>query len=420
MGNMIDDFKKPLRRNGQDSRPYAAKIDAQEETVSEPVFRAPEEVAERELESITLPQSLNEPVNKRSPGKFNKLTRHLPNWSKKRWMLALALILMIGTGGAAWEALRSRSPADDGWKASVYKYEPKEPETVASRLTGVQISPELNKLPTTGVIMENSPDARPQSGLIDAGVVFEAISEGGITRFLAIYMETKPENLGPVRSIRPYFLDFLVPFNAPLAHVGGSAEALAQIRQQNIRDIDQMHNPGAYHRRNHRYAPHNMYTSRNALLDLQRKKGFSESKFEGFVRKAEKKAKTPNATSIDISLSSPLYNVHYDYNKENNSYARVMGGKPHTDEHSGKQIQPKVVVVLISPHSYRGIYSQYKVTGSGKAFIFQNGTVTEGKWEKKNRSSQFKFGDANGSPVGLNPGQTWVTLAGGRGMVSFK
>lgn len=412
---MIDDFK-PVRG----TRPGAAKINTKEETISEPIFRTPDEVAEHELENITLPQSLNLQSDKQNPKKVKKGRKFLPNWSKKQWLLAVSIIVLMGSGGAAWQATSSRVPADDGWTAPVYKYEPKEPETVASRLTGVQITPELNKLPTTGVIIENSPDARPQAGLYDAGVVFEAIAEGGITRFLAIYMESSPEHIGPLRSIRPYFLDFLVPFNAPLAHVGGSPEGLAQIRQQNIRDIDQMQNPGAYHRRNHRYAPHNMYTSRDALLDLQRKKGFSESTFSGFVRKAEKPAQTPTATSIDINLSSPLYNIRYDYNKENNSYARVMGGKPHTDEHSGKQIQPKVVVVLISPHSYSGIYSVYTVTGSGKAFIFQDGTVTEGVWEKQNRSTQFKFGDANKSPVGLNPGQTWVTLAGSPGMVLFR
>jgi hypothetical protein len=269
-------------------------------------------------------------------------------------------------------------------------------------------------------MIENSPDARPQSGLRDAGVVYEAIAEGGITRFLALFQTEQPDYIGPVRSVRPYYLDFLVPYDAPVAHAGGSAEALAQVRNEGIKDLDQFANSGAYQRVSSRFAPHNLFTSRKQLLDLQTSKGWGTSTFTGFARKEEAKVATPNATSISFTISSSLYNPHYDYDAATNTYKRSEGGAAHTDERSGAQLSPKVVVALVIPHSYAGIYSVYNVNGSGEMFVFQDGTITHGTWSKANRKSQFVFTGDDSQPLKLNPGQTWVSLVSLSGSVSYK
>ena len=107
-------------------------------------------------------------------------------------------------------------------------------------------------------MIENSPDARPQSGIKQAGVVYEAIAEGGITRFLALYQEAKPGLIGPVRSVRMYYVDWAAPYNASIAHIGGSAAALAEVRNGNYRDIDQFFNSGSYWRAI--ATPRTMYT----------------------------------------------------------------------------------------------------------------------------------------------------------------
>lgn len=394
------------------------KTTKKDDDYHEPAFVTPAEVAATDQEAtVSLPQSL---VAEAAVARPKKIKHLFKSWSYRQWGIAVAALLITSSGGASWYYTKNRIPADDNWRPSVGTYQKPAPTTVPSRLTGEQVTPDLNQLPVTGVMIENSPDARPQSGLKEAGVVFEAIAEGGITRYLALYMEAQPAVIGPVRSVRPYFLDFLRPFDAPIAHAGGSGEALAQISSEGIKDLDQFANGGAYQRRNHRYAPHNLYTSRAALLDLQRSKGFGTSEFAGFVRKAEKKSAAPNATTIDIKPSSALYASAYTYDAESNSYKRSLGNKPHTDEQSGAQLQPKVVIALVVPHSYRGIYSHYAITGSGKAYIFQDGSVTEGTWEKASRTNQFKFGDVNGAPLGLNPGQTWLTLVRDVGMVSFR
>ncbi len=329
--------------------------------------------------------------------------------------------LLIASVGIWWFAIRKPAPPPKPKVVKQVQKAPPKPTTVASRLTGVQIPPELNNLPTTGIMIENSPDARPQSGLLDAGIIFEAIAEGGITRFLTLFLESKPDYIGPVRSARPYFLDFVVPFDAPIVHAGGSGAALAQIREQGIKDIDHGANGNAFQRVSSRAAPHNLYTSRDSLLAVQNARGYNTSTFTGFARndKEGKPSKTSAAKGIDFVISGPTYNVHYDYNSDCNCYPRSEGGAPHIDEKSGRQLVPKVVIALVMSHSYDGIYSVYGSSGDGQMFVFQDGQVIPGTWSKPDRKTQFTFTDQKGATLKLDPGQTWLTLVGSAGDVTY-
>ncbi len=346
------------------------------------------------------------------------------NASPKQRGLAIgaSLGLVIGIGLGVY-AIFSPEPEPITPIPVIIEPEPEpepEPTTVASELTGVQVEPELAELPVTAVVIENSPDARPQSGLAEAGVVFEAMVEGSITRFLALYQEQNPKQIGPLRSVRRNHIDWYVGFDAALAHVGGSPVALNRIRNQGLRDLDQFQNPEAYRRVNTRFAPHNMYSDRASLLKVHEKRGYNSSDYTGFARKAPEPADNPDATQIDVAISGPRYNVRFDYDSESNTYKRFMGGVPHVDEQSNKQIQSEVVVVMVADYRRDGIYSVYSAIGSGTAFIFQDGTVVKGTWEKRSAKENVRFGDENGAPIGLNPGQTWITLATNENKVSVK
>lgn len=343
--------------------------------------------------------------------------------NKKQRIIALVLfgVLLIGTTAMAMP-LFIKDPPPPTPVIIVKKEKPEpEPTTVASRLTGVQIDPKLNKLPVTGIMVENSPEARPQAGLASAGIVFEALVEGGISRFLALYMEDQPGNIGPVRSARRHYLDIIVPFDAAIAHAGGSGTALSQIRNQKIKDIDHGANAGAFQRISSRFAPHNLFTSRAKLLQVHKSRGYMESKFTSLARKEkEEPLKTAKASSIDFRISrSQLYNPHFDYDKKSNVYKRSQGGRPHTDKDSGKQITSKVVIAIETSYRKSGIYSIYGMSGKGTVTIFQDGDVIKGTWSKKNRSGQYSFTDAKGDPIKLTPGRTWITLVTA-GDVSYK
>lgn len=406
-------------------------------------FRTPDEVAVR---GDTPPRSINnmpspaiqtpsadtqasEPISEphRQTGggwRHNWRQRLKLSWppGKKEWIVAAVAVVLVGASAAAFLLLHE-TPKPKAAVQKVVKAKPKPvvPKLVPSILSGLPVDPSVNTRPVTAVMIENSMEARPQSALGQASVVFEAIAEGGITRFLALYQDTEPADIGPVRSARPYYIQWSMGFDAGYAHVGGSPEALINIKEWGTRDLDQFSNSGAYRRIPTRYAPHNVYTTMSNLNQLQAAKGYTTSTYTGFARKKNATpAKVPTAKTVDIRISGPLYNVHYDYNPATNTYNRSQGGTPHMDALDNTQISPAVVVVLAVPYAIQsdGKHSEYQTIGSGGAYIYQDGTVTSGTWTKPDLKSQITFTDAAGKPLLLNPGKTWLTAVSGLHLAS--
>lgn len=349
------------------------------------------------------------------------LWRRLRRWvagNRTAFLLILGSLLLVVGGAVAWFVLLPATPV------AMDNQRPKPlAQKFYSPLTGREVPDEATtKRQVTAVMIENSPDARPQSGLKEAGVVFEAVAEGGITRFIALYQEARPALLGPVRSLRPYYLEWTAPFAPAYAHVGGSQRALQTVRSGGYKDIDQFFNEAAYYRSDDRYAPHNVYTTSDRLDELNRSKGFTESRFEAWPRQAGQAAAAPTASSIDITISGPTYNPHYDYDPASNRYRRAQAGQPHLDRELG-QIEADVVVVLkvaMSAGEEDGYREQIETSGGGQAIIFQNGGVVEGSWRKADAASQLRFYDASDQPLKLNPGQVWLSAVAQDNAVSWQ
>jgi len=361
--------------------------------------------------------------NKKPNFKNSRRGRFSPHWprTKKCWTGLVVVVVLLLIGGFLLLDKHSKVPDITSFTTTA---KPK-PATVASRLTGVQVTPALAKLPVTGVMIENSIDARPQSGLSQAGVVFEALAEGGITRFMALYEEGQPTSIGPVRSARPYFIDWLLPFDAGYAHVGGSPAALSEIQDLNVRDMNQFYNGSYYTRISSRQAPHNVYTSMAQLSALEQSKGWTTSNFVGFPRKSDSPSKQPTATTINMNPSNSQMAVNYTYDPTKNSYKRSEAGAPMIDANTGQQLEPKVVIAIIVPwtdgalDSSGAYYTDYSDIGSGAVYVFQDGTVTQGTWTKSTQTSQIQFNNASGTPIKLNAGQTWITALGSSSEVSY-
>lgn len=350
-------------------------------------------------------QPLDKPPKKPKNERLVKINAWLKEHKKIVLLLVIAFTALIG---AVLAFLFSTLQYGDGFNP----FSPKPAEKIYSPLTGIEVSKEDSERPVTAVIIENSPDARPQSGLKDCGVSFEAIAEAGITRFLCLYQEAQPELIGPVRSLRPYYIDWLAAFDPTVAHVGGSLNALNEIRGGSYKDLDQFSHPKTYWRAKDRRAPHNVYTNfENINAANQANEKFKKSDFTGFTRKEDTPSKAPDATLISVSVSGALYNSSYQYNQEGNFYLRSQAGKPHVDREKG-QITPKSIVVIQAPHSTvmeDGSRETIQTIGTGKATIFQDGTVKSVTWSKKSKSAQLEFLDESGKAVTLNRGQTWIT-----------
>lgn len=354
---------------------------------------------------------------------ITRIKRWIKAHPRKAIAIASAAIVLI-SGAIVFAILNSEKPAPVVKAPTTVTPKPVEVKKYYSPLTGIEVADEAaTKMATTAIMLENSPDSRPQSGLKQSGVVYEAVAEGGITRFLTLHQQDKPQLIGPVRSLRMYYVDWLAPYNASVAHIGGSANALAEVRNGNYRDIDQFFNAGAYWRATDRYAPHNVYTSFERLDALNQAKGYTESSFTGFSRVDGKPVETPDATSIAVTISGPTYNSSYVYDKATNTYARSQAGAPHLDREDG-QITPSVVIALkvnmvkVLEDGYR---ESITTTGTGEAVIFQNGTAQTVTWSKADRASQLRFIDAAGKDVPLVRGQTWISaIPNGSGAVTWQ
>ena len=331
-------------------------------------------------------------------------------------------VILIAIGGAVAFVLTYRAPVADTAYHAPAKKAPKPAEKYYSHLNGIEVASkaDLSK-PVTAIMIENSPDARPHSGLKQAEVVYEAIAEGGITRFLTLFQQHKPQLIGPVRSLRMYYVDWLAPYQASVAHVGGSHASLQEVRNGKYRDIDQFFNGSSYWRANDRRPPHNVYTSFEKLDALNAGKGYKSSQFTSFARADGKASDKPNAVNIDINFSSSWYNTHYDYDKASNTYLRSIGGQASNDREEGR-LAPSVVIALHVNETTvmeDGWRQSIVTTGTGTATVFQNGTAAEYTWRKNDRFSPLELIDAAGKPVALNRGQTWIAAvpnSGGGGI----
>lgn len=287
------------------------------------------------------------------------------------------------------------------------------------------------------VILENfAPDSRPQSGLGAASTVFETLAEGGVTRFMAVYLEHDSAKVGPVRSTRMYFNALAAGLHTTLVHVGGNDDAQAQLwNLPKVFNIDEnrweksLYDTGTplFWRSTDRVAPHNMYTSTLKLRAYVRRNRenwvYTGASFPH--RAPAPPARRGKSTRIRLTWENPLYpvddpayDVQYVYNHATNTYARFMGGAPHVDADTRRQLQPSNVVILRTgpavADANAGPTPQsilIPLAGSGAATYFIDGKVRSGVWRKGlDVNSPLRLLDRKGRPMALNPGQTWIEI----------
>lgn len=306
-----------------------------------------------------------------------------------------------------------------------------------------------------GIMIENHQEARPQSGLSSADVIYEAVAEGGITRFLAIYYCNSGEQVGPIRSARTYFLDFISEYGSnPLyVHVGGAnqpgpADALSQIEdygwvglndmnQFSIgfptfwRDYDRLGRPVS--------TEHTMYSATEKLLQFaatsrkltaEDEDGVTWTK--GFVPYSVKDdaptSQRPPSQKVHLEFwtRNPDYNVDWTYEPIANIYKRNNGGAVHTDLNNKQQLTGKNIVILtmVETNANDGyednVHLLYRTKGLGRANIFMDGKETIGTWRKDSRTSRTLLFDDSGSPIKFNKGTVWFEILPADGILSVK
>jgi len=349
---------------------------------------------------------------------------------------------------------QEQTQEEESLLAQLLNIDPSEPKDQVCPLNGkLYTQTEKNaweKKRPLAVMIENTPDSRPQSGLTDSDLVFEAIAEGGVTRFMAFFYCSAQRNdvlLAPIRSARSYFVDWASGFNRPLyVHVGGAnvpgpADALGQISDygwNGENDLNQFSIGYPTFVRNYNRiegkeiaTEHTMETSTERLWKVSATRGWTNMSPElGSGRKIIPPAdwkdgfkgwsyldEVPSpgnvrAISFEFWTGYTDYAVKWEYLPESNTYRRFLAGAPHTDLNNDKQIEASNVIVLLTKE--KGPIDEkkhmlYETTGTGDALIFRNGEVIKGTWMKKNREAELTFSDERGKEVLFTRGMIWIS-----------
>ncbi len=276
------------------------------------------------------------------------------------------------------------------------------------------------------VVIDNFIDSRPLSGLSEANLVYEILSEAGITRFLAFYADSDQEirKIGPVRSARPYFLDLAEEYNALFMHVGGSPAALASLKsdEYNIKNLDQFFNAKYFWREKLRKAPFNVYTSSDLFQRVLRQNEEKPKEIDVWQFKDDLPStdRLTEGKDVIIDYSYPEYKVKWTYDRESNDYLREEGGKLYLEE-GEKQIRAKNIIIqvvetIILDEEGR---KEIKTRGEGGATIFQDGKAIKGFWQKFRKGQRTRFFDQDNNEIRLNRGKIWIEMVSNEGIVSY-
>ncbi len=296
------------------------------------------------------------------------------------------------------------------------------------------------------VMIENHEDSRPQSGLSKADVVYEALAEGGVTRFMAVFYcgaAAEEIQVGPVRSARMYFMDWASEYatdDHPLyTHVGGAnkpgpADALGNIKKYGWDSYNDMNQFSIgfptfwrdYERLGHPVATeHTMYSTTDKLYKVAEERGLTNVDKDGeawdkgwtsWTFKDGAATQSPKAADIKFAFWSnnlgDSYAVRWTYDVATNTYKRENGGQVHKDFNTDEQLATSNVVVMFQ--NVKGPIDElkhvlYDTTGTGKVLVFQNGDVVEGTWKKPSRTSRTVFMDKSGKELSFVRGHIWVT-----------
>ncbi len=273
------------------------------------------------------------------------------------------------------------------------------------------------------IMIDNHPDARPQSGLAKADAVWETLVEGGLTRTMAIFRSASATEIGPVRSARPYFLDWAREADAVYGHVGGSDEALSDLAQpgSGLNDANEFSNGAAYWRDTRRDAPHNTYTSSERLRALiaSKKWNATTDAFDLSPRDAGSATGTP-ASLVAVTYAENGEREEFRWNARKGGYELWRNGRQALDR-DGAAIVPKTVVVLETrlvpiddPHG-KGLVG-IVTTGSGTATVFRSGVALFGTWQKSSATEPTEVRAADGQKIPFSRGQVWyAVVASNRG-----
>ena len=297
-----------------------------------------------------------------------------------------------------------------------------------SYLTGEPVSEEIGLKRPFAVMINNLQPAIPQSGLPQADMLYEIMVEGSITRLMAIYQDLGDlQKIGPVRSLRHYYMDFANDNMGWIVRFGGSYLADNRAAEEGLLNIDGMVD-GAFYRTSDRVAPHNAYISAEGILTTAEAKGMNRDYPENYEPNLvflEKEADLSGGVDANKVIVPFVWdNPYFEYNADEKLYYRYEYGAAHVDMETGEQLKFKNIIVQYvdqwavpessSDHQDMNLYTK------GEGLYITNGKAIEITWEKKDHDDATRYYDKDGKQIEMNPGKTMFEVVNNPNRVTFE
>lgn len=294
-----------------------------------------------------------------------------------------------------------------------------------NNLTGINIDENLFNNRPVAVVINNLEKSLPQSGIGQADLYYEVLAEGGITRLICIFKDINSQKIGPIRSVRDYFLNFIVDTDSILVHHGGSPKGYSEISNQKIDNLDGIELEGkTFWRDANRYKKRDMkehssyIDSNNIIKSIEMKKYNSKinNPQEGMFDFYDKFTTPENKEIVNnIKLKySKFHTSYFQYNNNLGTYRRFQNDNIQLDDQTNKQLE--VNNIIIQYVNVKNIQDddlgriEVKLTGEGKGYLLTGGTIQPIFWEKKSKTDKTEWFNTSKEKLKINKGKTWICV----------
>ena len=334
--------------------------------------------------------------------------------SKTAILIIILLLIIISAGGFLAFKIIGDSNKDNIQETG--KIEENKTEVVPEKEKEIEIFKGTNR--PIAVMIDNHSGAWPQAGLQEAYMIYEIAVEGSETRLMALFKGTDTAKIGPVRSARHYFLDYVLEHDSIYAHFGQSPQAGTDLRKLGIDNISGIAEDGTtFWRINSKAAPHNAMTSiENLLKSAKNKKYPITSSKESVLNYSVDEINLEDGTEIESVLipHSNTQKVEYVYDKENKVFERYARNKAQKDLESGDILTVKnIIISFVNNYPIAGDdkgRQNLKNIGTFDGYYITNGKATKIKCIKSSREKQTKYQDLDGNEIKVNDGNTFVNI----------
>lgn len=332
-------------------------------------------------------------------------------------LLSVLIFSLTACGKSEPEKKKVSIASDDGAMSGDMNFDYTKGKAI-SKLTGEWVEQDIANRRPICLMINNIDVAMPQTGLANADIMYECLVEGGITRLMGVFQDyTDLKKLGPVRSARHYYVDFANEYGAIYCHFGQTKYATAEIDSIGIDTISGLSAIGttAYFRDEQRVAPHNAYTSGKTM-----KKAIKEMKYDNkmivdnrFLFNEAVTAPANGTAANKVTLGFNSYSKPwFEYNAESHKYLRFQYGGKHIDDSTGDQLAyTNIIVQFVKEWNIdKKGYQTIDVVGSGDGYYISEGAYIPIKWSKSSVSDMTQYTTADGQPLSVNTGKTWISI----------